>query len=114
MIGIDLTSVARFKAMLVPGKRYRVEKFFTAREIAYGKQYKDAAPHFAGMFAAKEAASKALGVTQYPYFELEVRHRESGAPEVWKRGRRVPVAISITHEGGFAAAVALKYEKMAR
>ena len=106
-IGIDLVSVARFRALLKPRQRHLLAKIFTQDEIAYGKRYRDSAPHLAGMFAAKEAASKALGTGRAPYLALEVRHRADGAPEIWQGKKRAPVAISITHERAAAAAVAI-------
>lgn len=105
-VGIDIVTTSRFKTVLAPRNQHLLRKLFTPKEIAYGKRYRDALPHFAGMFAAKEAASKALGTAQYPYLSLEVRHRADGAPEIWKKGKRTPVAVSISHERTAAAAIA--------
>lgn len=108
-VGIDLVEIARFKKYLSPKRQHVLTGLFTAREIAYAKKYKNAAEHLAGTFAAKEAASKALGVAKNHYLTLEVRHTKEGAPEIWKKnGKRAPVAISITHERTIAAAIALK------
>jgi len=102
-IGIDMADIARFRAL----SRSSLVKLFSKREIARAKMYKDPAPHLAGMFAAKEAASKALGTKQFPFFTLEIRHAKDGAPEVWKDGKKVRVSVSITHTRSLAAAIAV-------
>lgn len=106
-IGIDITDIARFRLLTKKKDSAALKRLFTAAERTYCLSYRDAAPHFAGLFAAKEAASKALGVRAYPYLALEVRHAEDGAPQVWKGGRRLRVKVSISHTATIAAAVAL-------
>jgi holo-[acyl-carrier protein] synthase len=106
-IGIDLASVTRFRGLLTASKKHLLRKLFTSVELTYAKRHKDPAMHLAGIFAAKEAASKALGTGTYPYLVLEVRHRADGAPQLWIDDKRTSVAISITHEGDVAAAVAV-------
>ncbi len=104
-VGIDLVEISRFKGL----GRHSVflRRVFHTQEINYCFERSDPTTHFAGMFAAKEAASKALGVEQYPFIELEIRHAKNGAPEVWYKKRRLLVHISITHTKTMAAAVAL-------
>ena len=105
--GIDLVEVARFKSLCSKSKQYLLQKFFTEQELAYCFSFKDPAPHLAGLFAAKEAASKALGVHEFPFIELEVRHTAEGAPEIWHEGNVLAIRISITHTKAMAAAVAV-------
>jgi holo-[acyl-carrier protein] synthase len=60
-LGFDATEIARIAEMLVRyGDRF-VQRIFTAGEIAYASRRKVPAIHYAGRFAAKEAAMKALG-----------------------------------------------------
>jgi holo-[acyl-carrier protein] synthase len=106
-VGIDITEIVRFTVLLKKKNRTALERWFTAQERGYCELFKDSAPHFAGIFAAKEAASKALGTEKYPFISLEIRHKKNGAPEVWQKGRRLPVKVSITHSAGVAAAVAV-------
>jgi phosphopantetheine--protein transferase-like protein len=106
-VGIDLATIARFRRLLTGSKKHLVHKLFTPTELVYATRHKDSAAHLAGIFAVKEAASKALGASKYHYLVLEVRHREDGAPELWVDGKRTSVAVSVTHEGGIAAAVAV-------
>ncbi|HEY3497052.1 MAG TPA: holo-ACP synthase [Polyangiaceae bacterium] len=115
-LGIDVASVERVRRVL--------ERFgdrFSARILTRGEQ-SDLAPRtadraeaFAGRFAAKEAAVKALGGPRdVSFHDLEVRRAPSGAPELLlhgaaaEHGKRLGVAralVSITHDAGIAAAV---------
>jgi holo-[acyl-carrier protein] synthase len=60
-LGIDATDIPRIAAMLERyGERF-INRIFTDGEIAYCRRRREPAIHFAGRFAAKEAAMKALG-----------------------------------------------------
>ena len=106
-IGIDIEDIARFRVLLKQKGASALKRLFTEAERAYCFSFRDPAPHFAGFFAAKEAASKALGVRKFPFMLLEIRHSDDGAPQVWRDGRRARVRISITHTRTVAAAMAL-------
>lgn len=106
-VGIDVVDVARFARFKKNKKHPFLAKVFSAREIAYCFGYAEPASHLAGMFAAKEATSKALGAARYPFAEIEIRHDTAGKPLAYRRGRRLPVLLSITHTGALAAAIAV-------
>jgi holo-[acyl-carrier protein] synthase len=60
-IGLDATEIARIDETLRRyGERF-MRRVFTDGEIEYCTRRRVAAPHFAGRWAAKEAAMKALG-----------------------------------------------------
>ena len=60
-LGLDATDIRRIVATIERyGDRF-VTRIFTAGEIAYSRRRRTPAIHFAGRFAAKEAAMKALG-----------------------------------------------------
>src|SRR5438445_11942311 len=60
-LGLDATDIERIAATIERyGERF-VHRIFTAGEIAYCTRRRVPAIHFAGRFAAKEAAMKALG-----------------------------------------------------
>ena len=60
-IGIDATDIPRIAAAIARyGDRF-THRVFTEAEIAYCSSKHNPAPHYAGRFAAKEAAMKALG-----------------------------------------------------
>jgi len=77
-IGVDIIKIARFESM-TPRFMTRV---FTSRERAYllNKNHASAA----GLFAAKEAAVKALGTGFRGFWpnEIEVVHNKYGKPQV--------------------------------
>lgn len=102
-LGIDVVEIERFRAVLErsPGIERR---FFTAAERAHcaGSPLR-----LAGTFAAKEAVMKALGLTPAPAWarRIEVERDSSGRPAAVVEG--APVAVSISHDGPVAVAVAL-------
>jgi holo-[acyl-carrier protein] synthase len=60
-LGIDATDITRIAETLTRyGDRF-TRRIFTEREVAYCARRRVPAIHFAGRFAAKEAAMKALG-----------------------------------------------------
>jgi holo-[acyl-carrier protein] synthase len=60
-LGIDATDIPRIAATIDRyGDRF-LQRIFTDGEIAYCTRRREPAVHFAGRFAAKEAAMKALG-----------------------------------------------------
>ena len=105
-IGIDIVDVARFKVLLTKNKRHQLAKLFTSLEQEYCLSYKDAAMHFAGTFAAKEAAYKARGDRSLVLESIEIRRAKSGAPQVWIKGYLVAtLLVSISHTDDIACAV---------
>ncbi|MFA6601244.1 MAG: holo-ACP synthase [Candidatus Paceibacterota bacterium] len=105
-LGVDVAEISRFKSIRSQIKRRFLVKTFSKLEIAYCLEHKDSAPHFAGIFAAKEAASKALGTAEYPFIELEVRHDLDGRPEIWSKEKKLSLHISISHSAKMAVAIA--------
>jgi holo-[acyl-carrier protein] synthase len=60
-LGLDATDIDRIAGAIERyGERF-LSRIFTADEIAYCTRRREPAIHFAGRFAAKEAAMKALG-----------------------------------------------------
>lgn len=116
-LGLDLVEVARL-ARILAGPPARAERFvarvFTTGERAYCDGMADRPTRYAARFAAKEAALKALGVPAgLRFHELEVVRGE-GAPRLSLSGRAAEAArrlgverlhLTITHDGGVAAAV---------
>ena len=91
--GIDLIEIPRLRAALERfGERF-LERIFTPHEIA---ECRGRAEALAACFAAKEAASKALGTGIGPigWREVEVRHHPSGEPYLVLYGRAADLAAS--------------------
>ncbi len=60
-IGIDVVQVQRVVAALERFGERMERRLFTEAELEYCRRHKDPLPHLAARFAAKEAASKAIG-----------------------------------------------------
>lgn len=114
-VGVDLCEISRMEKLLEEGKFLR--RFFCAEEQAYieGKG-RSAAQTMAGVFAAKEALGKALGVglSGGVLSDIAVLHGENGAPYYDLRGSWAQLAaeksvsafhLSISHEGNMAMAI---------
>lgn len=111
--GIDLIEIGRIqKALQRHGERF-LQRVYTPAEI---RQAGGSAPELAARFAAKEAASKALGTGIGPvsWKEIETVNQPSGKPILRLSGRAKAIAraqgyetwsVSLTHSRGMAAAV---------
>ena len=114
-VGMDLCEISRMDKLLSDGRF--LARFFSAEEQAYiQSKGKTAAQSMAGIFAAKEALTKALGtgITSGNLADICVLHDEHGAPYYDLRGSYAEMAkarqinalfLSITHEAGIAAAM---------
>jgi holo-[acyl-carrier protein] synthase len=83
-LGLDITDIDRIAAIIERyGDRF-LRRVFTDGEIAYCSRRRVPAMHFAGRFAAKEAAMKALGTghtQQVLWRDVEVV-RHGGPPQL--------------------------------
>ena len=110
-IGIDLCEIARMQRLLDENRPLR--RMFTDEEEAYIRsKHVTAAQTMAGLFAAKEAVLKALGTgMRIPLTDIVITHTALGQPLATLTGKAAQmggtVIISITHEGGMAAAMAV-------
>ena len=87
-LGIDATDIPRIAAALERyGERF-MNRIFTEGEIAYCRRRRQPAIHFAGRFAAKEAAMKALGTghTQNVLWRDVEVVRQGGPPQLQFHG----------------------------
>ena len=113
-LGIDIVPVARIAAAIEKyGDRF-LQRIYTPGELAYARGNPE---KLAGRWAAKEAVLKALGGRgRFPRMSLvEVLPGRRGAPEVTLTREPTPeIAVSITHDGGMAMAIAAVVEEVAR
>ena len=118
-IGIDIVAPPRIEEMIERhGERF-LERTFTADEIAYSRDRKRAAEHFAARWAAKEAVAKALGTgfdRDVGWKDIEVTKAPSGAVGVALHGGAQTLAeklgvtrihLSLSHNETAAAAMAV-------
>jgi holo-[acyl-carrier protein] synthase len=118
-MGVDIAEVDRIRAVIEKRGEAFLRRIYTAREIAYCERFKNKFERYAGRFAAKEAAMKALGTGWQHgvrWVDLEVVREKSGRPtlamvgEAGKIAGRLGVkhiAVSITHtaEQAFAQVI---------
>ena len=117
-IGMDATEIERVERAIARfGDRF-LHRVFTDGEIAYATRRRNPAPHFAGRFAAKEAAMKALGTGHSQgvlWKDIEVI-RKGGPPQLQFHGgaaRRFALLkangalLTITHSETLAIAQVL-------
>lgn len=106
-IGVDVTEIGRFRtSKMRRGERF-INNTFSKHERDYCFSYRDPAPHLAGTFAAKEAVRKIYGDKPMTLAQIEVRHRPSGKPEIWIKGKRSATLLtSITHTKKIAISIA--------
>ena len=94
-IGIDLIEVRRIsEAIEKYGDRF-LKRIYTDVEIHYCPSKKGAALHYAGRFAAKEAAFKALERGwggDISWKEIEIYNESSGAPRLVFYGKALELA----------------------
>jgi len=117
-IGGDIIEIERIAQAISNSERFR-SRVFTASELAYccsrGKQ---ADASLAGIFAAKEAFIKALGIgMRYgSWQDIEIGHDELGAPTITCTGRFRQIfdekgytfmEVSISHARRYATAQVL-------
>lgn len=110
MIGIDVVSINRIEKMFDKFGIKAYEKFLNKDEIVLIKKIETAA----GFWAAKEAASKALGTgigSECSFHDIILSKTVKNAPqitfskEVLEKFDIKNAHISITHDAGFAIAV---------
>lgn len=110
-LGVDLCEIARMQRLL--DEDHPLRRMFTEAEQAYIRSKGAAAAQtMAGLFAAKEAVLKALGTgLSIPMTDIVITHTNLGQPVITLAGKAAEmgghVMISITHEGGMAAAFAV-------
>jgi holo-[acyl-carrier protein] synthase len=115
-LGMDVVDVARIRRILEGPAELAgrfVERCFTAEERRTCDAFRDRATRYAARFAAKEAASKALGVpARIGWHDVEVV-RGDGPPALVLRGEAAAAAarlgvtrshLTITHDAAIAAA----------
>lgn len=114
-VGIDLVEVEPLRQLLATGGRSFVDAAWTAREQRDSNRQPEA---LAGKWAAKEAVMKALqhGIGDMDPRDVEIVTTPLGAPRVElhraarviaKRRRITTWHLSVAHEGGWAAAIAI-------
>ena len=118
-LGLDATDIPRIAATMARyGERF-IHRIFTEGEVAYCMHRREPAIHFAGRFASKEAAMKALGTGHSQgvlWRDVEIVRDDDGPPQLRFHGgaaRRFEAMggrsslLTITHSDALALAQVL-------
>ena len=115
-IGVDVVKVDRLVESLERFGAKLEARLFTAGELEYCRRHKNPLPHLAARFAAKEAASKALGTGMsggVGFRQFEVVQPGGQQPTLLFHGVALErfrslgctgSHVSLTHDGGLAIA----------
>ena len=114
--GLDIAEVPRIAASIERFGRRFLERVFTAEEIRYCESKANKAERYAGRFAAKEAAMKAIGTGWnhgVTWHDVEVTRVPAGRPMLAFHGKAaeffhklgaVRAQLSISHTDQIAMA----------
>jgi holo-[acyl-carrier-protein] synthase len=113
--GIDIIEISRLDTVNPAIRKRFIKRVFTNKEIA---QAQDRTETLTGIFAAKEAVSKALGtgIGRVHWQDIEILHLPTGQPEVHLHGQAKIIAdqlgikawsVSISHDRDKAVGLAV-------
>ncbi|MFL8969421.1 NAD(P)H-hydrate dehydratase [Helcococcus kunzii] len=116
MIGIDIFKIDRVNKL--KQKERFIKRFFTSNEIEYLKSRHLSSHSIAGLFATKEAVTKAFGVgisEELGLSDIEVLHDEKNAPYINTELNKIKILmenknikninVNISHDGDYAIAI---------
>lgn len=115
-VGNDIIEIERIRNSIETHGLRLISRIFTTKEQDYCLKYKDAVPHFAGRFAAKEAVVKALGTgfgEHANWKDIEILNDQAGKPWVCfspflqKKTMGTIMMVSISHCQLYATAFAI-------
>jgi holo-[acyl-carrier protein] synthase len=118
-LGVDIAEVARVRAVIERRGGAFLRRIYTPAEAAYCERFKNKFERYAGRFAAKEAAMKALGTgwsRGIRWIDLEIVREPSGRPTLKLAGaaqkiadrlgvKRISLSITHTSEQAFAQVI---------
>lgn len=119
--GVDIVNVNRISKILLDRRESFYKKVFTENEIAYISRKGHKATTVAGIFAAKEAVSKAMGtgIGLIGWKDIEILQTDGGKPYVClsDKGKNIAsehgiddIQLSISHEIDYAIAFVVGYK----
>ena len=118
-LGTDIVEIQRIRNVLDSHGKHFTERTFTQAERAAAESRKESVTFYAGRWAAKEAAAKALGCgigKDCALNEIEIINTPCGAPAMTFSGNAEKFAaeagvkdikISISHETNYAVATVI-------
>lgn len=115
-IGTDIIEIKRIEEAFNKHGGAFFERLFTENECAYCDKHTYFIPHYAGIFAAKEAIVKALGTgftAEVHWKDIEILNDAQGKPRVHflgalkKKHGSCELLVSISHCKEYATATAI-------
>ena len=115
-LGLDIAEIDRIEAAITRHGAPILERLYTPAEMAYCESHRNKFERYAGRFAAKEAAMKALGTgwrRGVRWRDIEIIREPSGKPNLALKGaaKRIAdglgvknISVTITHSGNLALA----------
>ena len=106
-IGIDITSIQKFKKKPFKTNKSFYKLIFSKAEIRYCLKFKNPYERFAGKFALKEALIKSVD-RKIRFSEIETSHLKSKPViKLIKSKEKYNFLASLSHETDFAVAVVI-------
>jgi holo-[acyl-carrier protein] synthase len=101
-MGVDIAEVDRIRSAIEKYGETFLRRLYTPGERAYCEQFRNKYERYAGRFAAKEAAMKALGTgwrRGVKWVDFEVVREPSGRPSIGLHGEAKKIAerMGVTH-----------------
>lgn len=123
--GVDIVQISRIEKIMTRKSDSFINRIFTKGEIEYIKRKGKNTNTIAGLYASKEAISKAIGtgIGQIGWHDMEISHDDSGKPIVNispnKESLLIDLGInkfdlSISHDGDYAIAFIIGYYQAKR
>jgi len=112
--GVDIIEVKRIKGAIKRWGDDFLKRIFTQRELEQALNKPSIYEHLAGRFAAKEAVSKALGINDIAFKDIEIINNDTGKPVciLLKANKdKSDIHISISHIKNYAVATAIITKK---
>lgn len=118
--GVDIVQISRIEDILDKKEESFLNRIFTKNEILYINSRGSQARTIAGLYASKEAVSKALGtgIGQVSFADIEISHDNRGKPYVSISHEKDKLLtdlgiskfdLSISHDGDYAIAFVIAY-----
>lgn len=116
-VGIDVLDAIRMER--ISKNKEHLQQVFTDKEVEYYMKSNNYLPRLAGMYCAKEAFLKALGIgvrNGINFKEIEISHEESGKPiyvlsghvkDILKTLKITHAELSISHTDNIATAICI-------
>ena len=118
-LGTDIVEISRVKAVLERFSGRFHERVYTSLELMLGESKSGHIAYYAGRWAAKEAAAKALGCgigEKCAFTDIEILNDDNGRPVLTFSGAAAKLAaslgvsevkLSISHENHYAVATVI-------